>query len=199
MTAVAIFARAPEERVKTRLGLAPARATRLYAAMLQDVVATVREVSAAPELWYADALGPDFGLPLRNQRGPDLGARMAHAFEQMLQSHTAAIIVGSDAPTLPARCIDSAVAALRDHDLVLGPSADGGYYLIGARRVPSFAGVRWSSASALADTERANPAARRVEPWYDVDRPEDLSLLAMHLRLDPDAAPATAAVFDSTW
>ena len=58
MTALAIFARAPVERVKTRLRLEPARATRLYAAMLEDVVDTARRAQAELELWYANAMGP---------------------------------------------------------------------------------------------------------------------------------------------
>lgn len=199
MTGLAIFARAPAERVKTRLLLDPKRATRLYAAMLEDVVDTARRVSSELQVWYADAIGPDFGLVTHHQRGDDLGARMQHALATLLESHESAILIGSDAPTLPERCIRAAIDALHDHSLVLGPSADGGYYLIGARRVPSFESVRWSTSTTLADTCAANPGAHCVEPWYDVDRPADLTLLSTHLRLDPEAAPVTARLLDSTW
>ena len=205
-TALAIFARDPRDRVKTRLGLAPERASRLYAAMLSDVVGKVAALQSAvtPSLWYADALGPDFGLPCHLQRGDQLGARMRHALSTLLATHDAVVIVGTDSPTLPARCIDAAVTSLAAHDLVLGPTADGGYYLIGARRVPSFDDVRWSSRTTYEDTVRANDRAHALEPWYDVDRPEDLRVLGAHLALDPEAAPHTAALigsggFESAW
>ncbi len=189
-----IYARDPSERVKTRLRLSPENATELYAAMLQDVVNNLRGFD--PELWYATNMGPDFGLQTRSQEGVDLGGRMANTFDVLLTQHESVIIVGSDAPTLPQRCVQHAAEALRHHDVVLGPSADGGYYLIGARGVPSFADVRWSSSHTLADTLRANPGAHCIEPWYDVDRPDDLHLLAAHLAEDPSAAPATAAVLN---
>lgn len=188
-----IYARDPTERVKTRLKLAPDKATELYAAMLHDVVNNLRGFE--PELWYANNIGPDFGLETRAQQGADLGARMANTFDVLLAHHPSVIIVGSDAPTLPPRCVEQAQQALRQHNVVLGPSADGGYYLIGARQAtPSFAAVRWSSSHTLADTLRANADACCIEPWYDVDRPDDLRLLAAHLAEDPSAAPATAHV-----
>lgn len=195
MIGLAIFARDPAERGKTRLQLDPTSATELYEAMLADVVGKLAQVRAplSASLWYAHGIGPDFGLPTRAQKGDGLGARMRHAFATMLATHSAVIIVGSDSPTLPARCIDQAVSALEHHDLVLGPSADGGYYLIGARRVPSFDDVRWSCSTTFADTAAANDGAHALEPWYDVDRPDDLRLLATHLALDPAAAPRTAA------
>lgn len=198
MTALAIFARAPSERVKTRLQLPAEQASALYGAMLSDVVDKTRTYEHA-SLWYASTMGPDFGLPTHRQRGDDLGARMRFTISTLLATHESVLIVGTDAPTLPRRCIDAALRAVEEHDLVLGPSADGGYYLIGARRTPSFDDVQWSSTTTLRDTVAANDRAFLLEPWYDVDRPDDLRLLATHLRLDPTAAPATSAALDSIW
>ena len=118
----------------------------------------------------------------------------------MLDRAPAALLVGSDLPTLPTVPLLAAASVLREDrsDVVLGPSADGGFYMIGARGdAPRLGpGVRWSTAHALADT-RARLAPRRVamvRPWYDMDTPEDLRLLRAHLALAPEAAPRTTAV-----
>ncbi len=194
--AVAVFAKVPVPgRVKTRLqpALGADRACALYRAMLHDTLDKLAQTSFAVELWVAGGMGPRRGLPTFAQRGSDLGERMAGAFAAMLGRADAALIVGSDVPTLPLRCLHAAAAHLRRGDAVLGPASDGGYYLIGAREVPSFEAVRWSTCHALADTERTL-RARRIEPWYDVDRPDDLRLLHAHLSLQPSDAPHTTRV-----
>jgi glycosyltransferase A (GT-A) superfamily protein (DUF2064 family) len=114
-----------------------------------------------------------------------------------------ALLVGSDAPTIPASILRAAIAATRDADLVLSPAADGGYVLIASSgRTPmrflSDASIRWSTAHTLADTMRAacatNTTVALTAPHYDVDTAADLALLTTHLAHDPSAAPATAAV-----
>lgn len=192
--AVAVFTKVPVAgRVKTRLQpvLGPEGACALHRAMLRDTLDKLARTPFAVELWVDEGRWPDAGLPTFVQRGGDLGERMAAAFAAMLERADAAIIVGSDAPTLPLRCLHAAAAHLRRSDAVLGPACDGGYYLIGAREVPRFEAVRWSTRHALRDTERTLDA-RRLEPWYDVDRPDDLRLLRTHLRMQPRAAPHTA-------
>ncbi len=97
------------------------------------------------------------------------------------------VLIGSDSPSLPATLINDAFEALRERDVVLGPAADGGYYLIGVRR--QVAGwlreVRWSSASTLRDTVAAATNAGLslavLSPWYDIDTADDLQMLAGHL------------------
>ena len=81
------------------------------------------------------------------QRGEDLGARLAHAFEDLLADGApGAIVIGSDIPTLPLSVLVAALDRLAGVDLVLGPSEDGGYYLIGlARRAPRSSGT-WRGA-----------------------------------------------------
>jgi len=94
------------------------------------------------------------GLALRPQGRGDLGARMRRPLAAL--SPGPVVIVGSDIPALAPAHIAAAFAALGSHDLVFGPAADGGYWLVGARRRPLppqlFRHVRWSSGDALADT-----------------------------------------------
>jgi len=100
----------------------------------------------------------------RLPQGPgDLGERMQRLFRRLPPGP--AIIVGSDIPGLTAREVATAFHRLRGADVVFGPAADGGYWLVGLRRSPNiltpFSGVRWSSPHALADT-LANLEGRKV-------------------------------------
>jgi rSAM/selenodomain-associated transferase 1 len=212
---VAVFARAPRPgHTKTRLipALGAEGAAALYRAFLADTVRTAAKLEGATvELWAASEadreplaeLHPD--APVRLQPRGDLGERMEAAMADALSRHDKALVVGSDVPTLPARRLGAAVAALEEADVVLGPAADGGYYLVGARgwALAFGRGVRWSTRHALTDTLAAARAAGRrptlLAPWYDVDTPEDLRLLRAHLAVRRDAAPATAAAIEPTF
>jgi len=197
---VLVFARAPRPGgTKTRLipRVGAEGAATLYAAFVTDVRRTVDLAGLAAQVWVADRDDAAAYDAPRVQRGDDLGARMSHALTDALDRADRALLIGTDAPTLPAAYLGRAARALDVADVVFGPSADGGYYLIGARgRAPALGGggVRWSTRHALADS-LARVDGRRVAmlpPWYDVDTPEDLRLLRLHLALDPRAAPATA-------
>lgn len=208
--AVVVMAKAPRPgRVKTRLcpPLSPSAAARLYGCFLSDTVDLVRAVKATtPVLAYAPASAraffgsrcPDFFLV--RQRGRDLGRRLAGAFATVFAGGAPAVAaIGGDTPTLPAAFISQAIALLTDggRDLVLGPSADGGYYLVGLRapRPDLFDGIPWSTPHVAAETlRRAAQAGLRVAclpPWSDVDTPADLAALATALRGDAAAAPHT--------
>ncbi len=198
--ALIVFARAPRPgHTKTRLipALGADGSARLYRAFLEDTLAKARGLDGFEvEIWAATAEDRALLGPCRSQVAGDLGARMSHALADAQRRAERALLIGTDVPTLPPACLEAAAAALTTHDVVLGPSADGGYYLIGSRApAPSLAGVRWSSSHALADTI-GGLGDRRVallRPWYDVDTPADLRLLRAHLALRPTAAPATAA------
>jgi rSAM/selenodomain-associated transferase 1 len=203
--ALIVFVRPPVPgTTKTRLAraLGDEAAAELYRAFVIDTVRLAVEIGAEVELACAGDPAHPFlaelverhGLEATRQVEGDLGARMAHALTRGIAAHGRAVIVGSDAPTLPPSLLAGAFAALDHAELVLGPSHDGGYYLLGATRPPRLAPVRWSTAHALDDTLARNPDARskRLPPWYDVDTPEDLRLLRAHLALDPGRAPATA-------
>jgi rSAM/selenodomain-associated transferase 1 len=198
--ALALMAKAPRPgEVKTRLApaLGPDGAADLYRCFLLDLVDRLRAVAGAtPVVAYAPAdagalfrrLAP--GLALLPQRGGDLGARLSNLFDDLFAAgHGAALAMGSDLPTLPGAILADAVARVRDPavDLVLGPSEDGGYYLVGMReRRPSlFEGVAWSTDRALAETRaRADGAGLRtalLPRWFDVDGPADLDRLRASL------------------
>jgi uncharacterized protein len=197
---VALFGKPPiAGRVKTRLGARVGLdvAAALYRAFLLDAVAGARTVRGALTLYVdGDPTHPTLEVlevPMRAQHGADLGERMRHCFETELALGGPVLLAGTDVPTLPERVYVAAQRALETHDVVFVPSADGGYVLVGARVVPCFDGVRWSTPHALADTLARNPGAAVLEPWYDVDDEDDLRLLRVELALRPSAAPRTAA------
>lgn len=215
-------------QVKTRLvpPLTPLAAAELYAAFVSDLARALAPIRAEKVLLVAGAPAeldlerreaprelaaalpagwppwPDW--PARAQRGDDLGERLGAAFADLGVGRRPVVLVGADHPDLPGAEVAAACAVLASADLVLGPTLDGGYYLIGlARPVPEIlAGMPWSSPDLLRVTlDRARALDLRVavtRPWYDVDRPADLAFLGQHLRLLALAgAPypaATAAV-----
>jgi hypothetical protein len=119
-------------------------------------------VSVAPDSGVKDRCWPRWVARMPQGRG-DLGARMQRILDATPAGPT--LIVGTDVPGIRPAHIAEAFARLGSCDAVLGPATDGGYWLVGARRRPRvlrpFAGVRWSSPHALADT-LANLAGRRV-------------------------------------
>lgn len=194
--ALAVFAKAPiPGTVKTRLSppLTPEHAAGLHAALLEDTL----HRTAALEMAHYLACAPDARQPFLNacarrygarvitQGAGDLGDRMRRVVTTLLKRHSKVLLIGSDSPTLPLEFITDAEDRLTTVDLVLGPSEDGGYYLLGQRRLfpEIFRGVAWGGADVLRTT-LAKLDRSRVEllpPWYDVDRPEDLDRLRTEL------------------
>ena len=165
-----IFARAPGlARAKHRLGqeIGATEAARFYRRALERTIARCGRdrrwrtwLCITPDRETGHPAWDAAGRPLTKigQGSGDLGARMARPFRSLPPGPV--VLIGSDIPTVTPAIIATAFRALGRHDLVFGPAADGGYWLIGAKRVRPwprgiFAGVRWSSAQALADT-RAN-------------------------------------------
>jgi rSAM/selenodomain-associated transferase 1 len=139
------------------------------------------------------------GATLWPQVGEGLGAGLGGAFAAgFARGYRRIVIVSSDSPTLPRAVFDEAFAALDDHDLVLGPTLDGGYYLIGLKQAQPhlFEGIAWSTAVVYAQTlERAAERGLRVHAtpeWHDVDGVADLAILAGHCATG--AAPHTAEI-----
>lgn len=208
-TLLYVFARAPEPgRVKTRLipAVGAAGAARLHEAFVDDVCARTRGAAARRVLSVAGdpahpalvALAAREGMAIEPQGEGDLGARMRGAIEAGLAGGAERVaIVGGDVPLLPPAGVRAAFDALAQNDVVLAPAADGGYWLVGARRlVPSiFEGMAWGTASVFRESEARLRAdgirfAVGAEAW-DVDEPADLRRLAAALEGDPAAAPAT--------
>lgn len=199
--ALIIFARAPlPGHTKTRLipSLGPDGAAELYRCFLLDTLAQAARAPGQPILAAAAAdhapalraLAAEAGLEaeVTVQSGDDLGARMGRAFQgAFARGHPRAVIIGSDSPSLPPARMAEALAESAARDLVLGPCLDGGYYLVGlhAAQPRLFEGITWSQPTVLLETlRRARELGLTMlllDPWYDVDTPENLALLRTHL------------------
>lgn len=189
-----IFTRYPEVgRAKTRLipALGADGATALHRQMVEHTIAQVREMSAllSIEVRFAGGdrdlmrqwLGED--LDYRPQAQGDLGARLLQASQQAFaEGATKVLMIGTDCPELDANRLRQTLTLLDQHDVVLGPAIDGGYYLIGLRRlIPElFQDILWSTPAVLKQTvqiaEALDLAIALLTPLSDVDYPEDLPL-----------------------
>ncbi|GAC1380996.1 MAG: hypothetical protein NVSMB30_28790 [Hymenobacter sp.] len=155
------------------------------------VSSNVEPATAVPAtVWLADAAGPEptateaqdwLALPVRCQAPGDLGERMAAAFAAAFEAGARRVaIIGTDCPGLRAAHLTQAFAQLADHDVVLGPATDGGYYLLGLRQpCPElFQNKAWSTASVLPDTvaeaERLGYRVALLPELRDVDTAVDL-------------------------
>lgn len=121
---------------------------------------------------------------MRPQQGTTLGERLAHATaEAFTEGASRVVVIGTDSPWLGRHEIEQAFEALADAEVVLGPTEDGGYYLLGlGRPLPAlFQGIPWSTASVFSETTaKAQALGLRVQTLslgYDVDRLEDLQRL----------------------
>jgi len=198
--ALILFARTPQlGRVKTRLhpDLDHETIGGLYRCFLDDSIDTLCSLKNADSFIGAyppeqsghfAALAARRGITVFAQEGGGLGERMRNAFrDRFAEGYEKTAIVGSDSPSLPPAYIETAFGSSRD--VVLGPSTDGGYYLVGMnRRVTEiFDAVAWGSATVLEDTlERIKNTGATLELlplWYDVDTLADLRFLKTHLRL----------------
>ena len=205
---LAVLTRAPSSGGKTRLfaslGLPPDPS--LLAALLLDTldgaaVPGVRRVVAVTPASACDEVRDIVGdVEVMAQPEGDLGERMRATMTALFARGAPAVaLMGSDAPHIAAATIAEACAlVVRDPDaLVLGPSADGGYYLIAAQRVPDvFSGIEWGSEDVLAQTERAAAAhqfhVHHLATMADVDTADDL-----HRAVRSGRAPRTAAWLSS--
>jgi len=199
--ALAIFAKAPlPGQVKTRLApaLTAEEAAALYRCFLLDTLAMARRTRRWKTLLFytPEEAGQvmraivERPIELIPQGGVDLGERMHRAFQQLFaRGHRVAVIIGGDLPTLPLSRLREAFSALERKPVVLGPSLDGGYYLIGLQspQPELFEGVAWGTSRVLKQAvdrlTLLGLEAECLEPWYDVDSVEDLQFLVSHLKL----------------
>jgi len=197
---LAVFARAPRlGSVKTRLTppLTQQQALVLHRALVEDTLerlTRLRRSSLERWLYLSEPLDPSHRLEVPRgwssalQEGDDLGARMATVFHRAFQDDRERVVmVGSDSPTLPLHYLRQAFEALADHDVVLGPAEDGGYYLVGtSRSVPElFQDISWESDRVLKQSTKALAHGARtfqlLPVWYDIDDHDDLLRLQREL------------------
>jgi hypothetical protein len=206
--ALVIMARYPEEgAVKTRLArdLGPSLTLRLYRAFIDDLAGKFGTLRR-PLIWYYLPESSPFPqlfsqrYPCRPQSGSSLQERMLRIFEELFgEGCKRVVVIGTDVPHLPVKAVDEAVALLGDSDVVLRPSSDGGYHLIGLKAPwDLFSGIPMSTDRVLRETvERAASLGLSVHcltPSFDVDTIDDLRRLSEFLETTDDPLPRTRQV-----
>jgi rSAM/selenodomain-associated transferase 1 len=209
------MAKAPRPgEVKSRLtsSLSPEAVTAFYCCLLDDTLALARSLSRVEVAIMCPAsdvndLAQLAGTQLTGneasvvaQKGEGLAAGLNSVFAHFAESHQRRTIAfNSDSPHLPRSVLEDAFETLTAHDVVVGPTHDGGYYLVGAKasHPTLFAHDGMGTSSAL-ETLLARARALQLSvgfaaPFYDIDVVEDLTRLAEELRLAPARAPRTAA------
>jgi rSAM/selenodomain-associated transferase 1 len=188
--------------------LTAVEAADLNTAFLQDIFGNLlragREAAIAPYVAFSPAGAESFfrdrlpaSIPLIECSEPNFGDCLHRAVTELLQrGHAAACVVNADSPTLPTRLLVRAAQALEQPGggIVIGPSTDGGYYLLGMKQAHRrlFDDIDWSTSRVLEQTrERAAELGLNVtvlEPWYDVDDEAGLHRLQTDLRQDRTTA-----------
>jgi hypothetical protein len=199
-----IFAKEPQEgKVKTRLMkyLSCRGCQDLYKAFLKDTINLAKRLQCKDKILAFEAENKDpiylnkiaSGFKFYRQQGKDLGQKMHNAFE-FAKSRKASriVLIGSDSPTLPVDYIKEAFQKLEKNDLILGPSYDGGYYLIGLKNpcLALFKGIKWGSARVFQDTIKNSKNLKKkvfsLRKWYDVDDFNSLVYLERFLKRQKD-------------
>jgi rSAM/selenodomain-associated transferase 1 len=204
-----VMAKAPRSgAVKTRLvpDLSPQAVTDFYCCLLEDTLALARaltDVEVAIMCPNADChelarLAGDRASVVA-QKGEGLAAGLTSVFAHFARNGQRVIAFNSDSPHLPSSVLENAFETLAAHDVVIGPTHDGGYYLVGAKasHPTLFANDGMGTTSALerllAQTRALELSVGFADPFYDIDVADDLTRLAEELRAAPEKAPRTAA------
>ena len=204
-----IMAKAPRPgAVKTRLapGLSPEAVTAFYCCLLDDTLALARSLGdvevaimcpASDVNQLAQLAGNETNVVA--QKGEGLAAGLGSVFRHFAGVHPRRTIAfNSDSPHLPRSVLENAFETLAAHDVVVGPTDDGGYYLVGAKasHPTLFAhdGMGTSSAQEriLSRTRAFELSVGFAAPFYDIDVADDLTRLAAEFRLTPSRTPRRA-------
>ena len=197
--ALAIFCKTPERGfVKTRLAasVGEQKALEIYLDLLKITDEETRLFSSSRYLFLTSAVEDSLEkmrstlqeqdlfttskTSFISQQGEDLGQRMSTAFKELFKNHQSVVLIGCDLPDLTSALISDAFDALQNNDAVIGPSCDGGYYLIGLKKeTPDlFKEISWSTEKVLKQTvERAEQLSLKVQlldQLRDIDTLEDL-------------------------
>lgn len=158
-----IFTRNPElGKVKTRLAkeVGDQSALEIYEFLLEHTVLVTRDLEVHKEVWFSEKIEKDhlwdtLVYSKKIQQGKDLGARMQQAFEEGFENGFRNIIlIGSDLYDLETKDLENAFSILKNKEFVIGPAADGGYYLLGMRTAEPkiFQNKHWGTSSVLRET-----------------------------------------------
>ena len=179
-------------KVKTRLAekIGPDRARAIYVSFVEDILHMLIKLDINVVIYYSEyetqeamSAWPIDSFLCRKQTGKDLGERMKNAFEEIFkEGFNRAILIGSDIPDLPAEHISQGFEFLGNHDVVIGPAVDGGYYLIGFKREgfvhDVFNNIAWSTDRVLSETLQVLKSncitPHFLNMWSDVDTEDDL-------------------------
>ncbi|MBK8502953.1 MAG: TIGR04282 family arsenosugar biosynthesis glycosyltransferase [Saprospiraceae bacterium] len=157
-----IFLRVAEAgKVKTRLAKTAGKsvALQIYQKLVKITLDQARHLNCTTYLYFYPTIDQSFNdenkdFIFRKQYGEDLGQKMKIAFDQVLENHEKAVIIGTDCPYINTEIITDAFEKLDKYDVTLGPATDGGYYLLGLTKNHSqlFSGVEWSTPMVLPKT-----------------------------------------------
>ena len=191
-----IFIKNPQKgKVKTRLAkpVGDDQALAVYQALLAHTHSITASMDRPRQVWYSNAIDTNDrweqgGFYKQKQSGDDLGERMQHAFRQSFANgKQKVVVIGSDCAQLTQGIINQAFAALNDNDVVIGPSEDGGYYLLGMRLFfgDLFAGISWSAPTVFEETvgrvQSKGHSLELLPTLNDIDTEEDLKNSASNL------------------
>ena len=200
MSSIVMFSKAPEPgKVKTRLTshMSDLEAASFHEAFVLDTLDTLAGIEDTKkylachpdrEHVFFQELEESFDIKTFNQEGKDLGERMGNAFRYLRKmGHKEIVIIGSDSPNLPAEILHEAFERLKTDGLVIGPSLDGGYYLIGiSGKIPDlFSGIEWGTDKVFEETLKKAKESKLdfslLPFWYDIDTIKELRFLSIHL------------------
>jgi hypothetical protein len=208
LAAACIFAKPPVAgTVKTRLipVVGAEQAADLAEAFLQDTLAVIRKLGFAEGIIAStEPFAREYlrGHLMWIQPPGDLGVRMEAILRRALLAYPMAFAIGADSPGLPVICMDQARNRLESHDVVLGPSMDGGFYLIGVKHCPPrlLSGIEWSRPTTMQQTisrlRQQGLSVAMLPDWFDVDTAAELSRLESLLAARMIDCPYTQAVLE---
>lgn len=187
--ALIIFAKNPEAgKVKTRLAatMGDDVALKVYQKLIAITIDNTKDFPADKFVFYSDFIHEDdewdpAQYVKRLQLGNDLGERMYNAFEHIFKDgYEHVVIIGTDCPALTAALHSDAFSSLEHHDVVAGPAADGGYYLLGLKKNQEhlFVNMQWSTSTVLTETlerlRRIGFSFYLLPVLSDIDEEKDL-------------------------
>lgn len=195
---IIIFAREPVTgQVKTRLipALGEEGATSLYKQLLNVTIKNVIAADLSPvnlcitpdsRITFFSQMSCSASFELSVQVGNDLGERMYNALERALKNYSKAILIGTDCPFLSSDDLQQAISALDEHDMVFSPAKDGGYVLVGAKKVNPviFEHIDWGTDKVMEKTRET--LLKHHINWlelteqHDIDVEDDLRKLLLH-------------------